>query len=154
MRFFVLIGRRIFFHKVFFLATFVWASTTPISLSEGNLMFLQSSKQQLSHEAYGSSAQMKETMIARLRLRGGLEESGIEHEASKDANSSIPAWKRSILVTGGCGFMGSHLVDRLVLKYPQYLVVVLDILDECSSTHHLSNVKNRPNFVFVHGDVS
>ncbi|EKX47385.1 hypothetical protein GUITHDRAFT_157632 [Guillardia theta CCMP2712] len=61
--------------------------------------------------------------------------------------------ERSILITGGCGFMGSHLVDRLVLKYPQYLVVVLDVLDECSSTHHLSKVKDRPNFIFVHGDI-
>lgn len=83
-----------------------------------------------------------------------MEETVIEPEASKDANSSISTWKRSILITGGCGFMGSHLVDRLVLKYPQYLVVVLDVLDECSSTHHLSKVKDRPNFIFVHGDVS
>lgn len=63
-------------------------------------------------------------------------------------------WERRILVTGGCGFMGSHLVDRLVSRYEDYLIVVLDVLDECGSLEHLRGALDQPNCAFVRGDVS
>ena len=50
--------------------------------------------------------------------------------------------------------MGSYLVDRLVSRYEDYLIVVLDVLDECGSLEHLRGALQQPNCVFVRGDVS
>lgn len=50
--------------------------------------------------------------------------------------------------------MGSYLVDRLVSCYEDYLIVVLDVLDECGSLQHLREALEQPNCVFVRGDVS
>jgi NAD(P)-dependent dehydrogenase (short-subunit alcohol dehydrogenase family) len=60
---------------------------------------------------------------------------------------------KNILVTGGAGFIASHVALRLVKNYPEYKVVVLDKLDYCSSTNNLASVKDRPNFKFVKGDI-
>ena len=62
---------------------------------------------------------------------------------------------RNILVTGGEGFVASWLVRHLVTKYPQaYTVVSFDKLDYCSSRHNARMLESRPNFHFVHGDVT
>jgi hypothetical protein len=79
------------------------------------------------------------------------------NEESEDWTFQTPMpshFDRRILVTGGCGFMGSAVVDRLVLRYPEYLVVVLDALDECASLCNLATVISRPNFCFLQADVS
>ena len=57
-----------------------------------------------------------------------------------------------ILVTGGCGFTASHLVNHLVRTYPDYFVLNLDALEPCSS---LANVEvgGAPNYAFVKGDL-
>ncbi|BAM80401.1 dTDP-glucose 4,6-dehydratase [Cyanidioschyzon merolae strain 10D] len=60
---------------------------------------------------------------------------------------------RNILVTGGAGFIASHVVERLVSRYPHYRVTVLDKLDYCSSLSNLAQVANRPNFKFIRGDI-
>lgn len=60
---------------------------------------------------------------------------------------------QTILVTGGAGFIASHVVIRLVNRYPQYKIVVLDKLDYCASLNNLSSVKDKPNFKFVKGDI-
>lgn len=59
-----------------------------------------------------------------------------------------------ILITGGCGFIGSHLVNHLVTKYPDYFVVNLDKLDVCSSTKNVSQVESLHNYKFVQGDIA
>mmetsp|Transcript_7829 Transcript_7829/g.22295 ORF Transcript_7829/g.22295 Transcript_7829/m.22295 type:complete len:379 (-) Transcript_7829:1829-2965(-) len=59
---------------------------------------------------------------------------------------------KSILVTGGAGFIGSHVVLRL-LKNHDYKVVVLDKMDYCASLKNLKAVQHLPNFKFVKGDI-
>jgi len=94
-----------------------------------------------------------------LALRGGSCFSSVglsgeaDDEEDEDGPPFRPEWKRRVLVTGGCGFMGSYLVDRLVSRYEDYLIVVLDVLDECGSLAHLRGTLDQPNCVFVRGDV-
>eukprot|EP01138_Halocafeteria_seosinensis_P005662 gb/GECG01005788.1/.p1 GENE.gb/GECG01005788.1/~~gb/GECG01005788.1/.p1 ORF type:complete len:112 (+),score=13.19 gb/GECG01005788.1/:1-336(+) len=62
-------------------------------------------------------------------------------------------WDRVILVTGGAGFIASHVVLRLVKKYPQYKIVNFDRLDYCACLKNLEEIKNAPNYKFVKGDI-
>jgi len=62
-------------------------------------------------------------------------------------------WKKVILVTGGCGFVGSRMVLYLVRIYPTYFILNLDKLDYCASTKLLDSVKNEPNYEFIKGDI-
>jgi UDP-glucose 4,6-dehydratase len=61
---------------------------------------------------------------------------------------------RSILLTGGAGFIGSHVCAHLVAKYPGCRMVCLDILDYCASMNNLAPCLGRANFTFVRGDIS
>jgi dTDP-glucose 4,6-dehydratase len=60
---------------------------------------------------------------------------------------------RRILVTGGAGFIGSHLVRLLVTKYPEYLIVNLDKLTYAGNLANLKDVQNSPNYLFVKADI-
>ena len=62
-------------------------------------------------------------------------------------------YKRNILVTGGAGFIGSHLVRLLVRKYPEYRIVNLDALTYAGNLENLKDVEGCPNYVFVKGDI-
>lgn len=62
-------------------------------------------------------------------------------------------YERNILVTGGAGFIGSHVVRLLVNKYPQYRVVNLDKLTYAGNLENLRDVENAPNYVFVKADI-
>jgi dTDP-glucose 4,6-dehydratase len=59
----------------------------------------------------------------------------------------------TILITGGAGFIGSHLVRLLVNKYPGYHIVNLDLLTYAGNLANLSDVEDRPNYTFVKGDI-
>lgn len=62
---------------------------------------------------------------------------------------------RSILLTGGCGFIGSHMVDKLLSVYsPDVRLVVVDRLDECSNEKNLEYAKTYPFFKFFKTDVN
>ena len=60
---------------------------------------------------------------------------------------------KSILITGGAGFIGSHLVRLMVDKYPQYRIVNLDKLTYAGNLANLKEVENRPNYAFVREDI-
>ncbi|MDL2320432.1 dTDP-glucose 4,6-dehydratase [Alistipes sp. OttesenSCG-928-B03] len=61
--------------------------------------------------------------------------------------------KRNILITGGAGFIGSHVVRLFVTKYPDYDVVNLDKLTYAGNPANLRDVEAAANYTFVRGDV-
>lgn len=73
--------------------------------------------------------------------------------AENGNGSSGPYKPKSILITGGAGFIASHVAIRLTKTYPEYKIVVLDKLDYCSSLKNLDIIKHRRNFKFVKGDI-
>ncbi len=61
--------------------------------------------------------------------------------------------KKTICITGGAGFIGSHLVRLFVTKYPDYKIVNLDNLTYAGNLENLKDIENRPNYEFVKGDI-
>ncbi|CAL5023005.1 unnamed protein product [Urochloa decumbens] len=61
---------------------------------------------------------------------------------------------KNILITGAAGFIASHVATRIVKKYPDYKIVVLDKLDYCSNLKNLLPISSSPNFKFVKGDIA
>lgn len=60
---------------------------------------------------------------------------------------------KNLLITGGAGFIGSHLVRLMVNKYPEYRIVNLDKLTYAGNLANLKDVENKPNYVFVKADI-
>ncbi len=60
---------------------------------------------------------------------------------------------KTILITGGAGFIGSHVVRLFVNKYPEYHIVNLDKLTYAGNLENLSDIDKKPNYTFVKGDI-
>lgn len=61
---------------------------------------------------------------------------------------------KSILITGGAGFIGSHVVRLFVNKYPDYKIVNLDKLTYAGNLANLKDIEDKPNYKFIKGDIS
>ena len=57
--------------------------------------------------------------------------------------------KNNILITGGAGFIGSHLIRLLVNKYPEYHIINMDILTYAGNLENLNDIENKKNYSFV-----
>lgn len=62
-------------------------------------------------------------------------------------------FQRNIIITGGAGFIGSHVVRLFVNKYPQYRIINLDKLTYAGNLANLQDVEHAPNYAFVKGDI-
>ncbi|ERE88474.1 dTDP-D-glucose 4,6-dehydratase-like protein [Cricetulus griseus] len=63
------------------------------------------------------------------------------------------SYAKRVLVTGGAGFIASHVIASLVEDYPNYMVINLDKLDYCASLKNLEPVSNKQNYKFIQGDI-
>ena len=61
---------------------------------------------------------------------------------------------KKIIITGGAGFIGSHVVRRFVNTYPEYTIINLDKLTYAGNLANLTDVENAPNYHFVKGDIT
>ena len=61
---------------------------------------------------------------------------------------------KNILITGGAGFIGSHVVRLFVNKYPDYKIVNLDKLTYAGNLANLKDIEDKPNYKFIKGDIS
>lgn len=63
-------------------------------------------------------------------------------------------FKRNVLITGGAGFIGSHVVRLMVTSHPDYRIICLDNLTYAGNLANLKDVEERTNYLFVQGDIT
>ncbi|MBN1339844.1 MAG: dTDP-glucose 4,6-dehydratase [Bacteroidales bacterium] len=61
--------------------------------------------------------------------------------------------EKTILITGGAGFIGSHVVRLFVNKYPEYRIINVDKLTYAGNLENLRDIEDKPNYLFVKGDI-
>jgi dTDP-glucose 4,6-dehydratase len=63
-------------------------------------------------------------------------------------------YDKTILITGGAGFIGSHVVRQFVNKYSNYLIINLDALTYAGNLENIKDIENKNNYIFVKGDIT
>lgn len=63
------------------------------------------------------------------------------------------SFNKNIVITGGAGFIGSHVVRRFVKNYPTYRIINLDALTYAGNLENLRDIENEPNYVFSHTNI-
>ncbi len=61
---------------------------------------------------------------------------------------------KTLLVTGGMGFIGSNFVRYMLNEYEDYRIVNFDLLTYAAETENLDDIKNNPNYMFIYGDIA
>jgi len=61
---------------------------------------------------------------------------------------------KTIIITGGAGFIGSHVVREFVNKYPDYKILNLDALTYAGNLENLKDIENQPNYEFIKADIT
>src|SRR5690606_8347381 len=62
--------------------------------------------------------------------------------------------KKTILITGGAGIIGSQVAREFVTKYPGYQIINLDALTYAGNLENLKDIEDRPNYTFVKADIT
>lgn len=66
----------------------------------------------------------------------------------------MATYTKTLMITGGAGFIGSHVVRLFVNKYPDYRIVNLDALTYAGNLENLTDVQDKPNYIFEKGDIT
>jgi dTDP-glucose 4,6-dehydratase len=61
---------------------------------------------------------------------------------------------KTIVITGGAGFIGSHVVREFVMKYPDYKIINLDALTYAGNLENLKDIESKPNYTFIKADIT
>ncbi len=69
-------------------------------------------------------------------------------------HNDLIMYKQSILITGGAGFIGSHVVRLFIEKYPDYNIFNLDALTYAGNLENLKDIESKPNYTFIKGDIN
>ncbi|XP_067890475.1 dTDP-D-glucose 4,6-dehydratase-like isoform X2 [Heterodontus francisci] len=77
----------------------------------------------------------------------------MSEESGWNVTMARARFKKRLLVTGGAGFIASHVIICLLERYPDYLIINLDKLDYCASLKNLQSVSSRTNYRFIQGDI-
>src|SRR5690606_3913549 len=62
--------------------------------------------------------------------------------------------KKTILITGRAGFIGSHLVRAVLTKYPAYKIINIDALTYAGNLENLKDIEGEPNYAFIKADIT